>query len=150
MGDSPPEMKGESLGTLVAVSLRTTGGKVLNNKNSTVTTEFDTNSTDYVEVSGSETEAINLSVSGDFYVAASLNSTECTGPATGFWRLEYAKGDPNGDWEPLGQEVSRLMTDESDVGIVSLCAVLQNQTIIIISGWLLNHRPVHIVSIQTT
>jgi len=118
----------ETIGTLVAVSLVSADGKNLDNDNIWVTTEFDTNSTDYLEVTGSATSAVTLPDSGDFYVAASLNSTSASGSAIGYWRLEYKKG--SGDWtaDEFGQEVERSMSATSDVGIVNLCAVLQNQS----------------------
>ena len=116
-----------TLGTLLAVSLRSADGKGLNNARSTVTTEFTTSSTSYVAITGSETSAVTLPAGGDFYVASSLNSTAAGGATTGYWRLEYKQG-AGGTWTALGQEVGRSMSGLSDIGIVNLCAVLQNQS----------------------
>jgi hypothetical protein len=115
-------------GTIVAIPLVTaTNNYVLNSSVASQNTEVTTTSTTFTGVTGTTLSSLNLGASGDFYVAASLNSTSAAGNTTGIWRLEY-KSSASGIWLPLGLEISRTMSGTSKIGAVSLTGVVQDMS----------------------
>jgi len=116
-------------GTIVAVPLRT-GSVTLNNDingtktgSSTLGTHSDWQDVDDTEIN------VALPAVGDIYVGVSLNSTSGAA-ATGTWRLQYKEGS-GGTYADLGDyglEVDRSISGASDVGAISLCAVIQDQS----------------------
>lgn len=78
--------------------------------------------TSWEGVTGSETTTITTSVSGGFYVAASVQSIATIAPAVGEWKLQYQKG--TGLWTDLTPAVPRSISNTTDIGIVNLVGTL--------------------------
>lgn len=120
----------ETVATIVAVALNTDTDPypALNNDMKAITTGITTTSTSFVAVTGLTTDAINLPVTGGFLVAASINCDKTapgSGDDTGEWGLQMRKG--SGSYSDIGNSVQRTMSTGSDIGIVTLIALLEEQ-----------------------
>lgn len=81
----------------------------------------------WTEVTGSETTTITTTVSGGFYVAASVESKATIAPALGEWKLQYQIGA--GSWTDLTSEIQRSMSNTNDIGNISLVGTLSDSTV---------------------
>ena len=112
-------------GTIVAIPLVTaTNNYTMTSNSATQNTEQTTTSTTFTGVTGTTISSLALGATGDFYVAASLNSSSAAGNTTGVWRLEY-KPAAGSTWTPVGFEISRTMSGTSKLGAVCLNGVVK-------------------------
>ncbi|MBC8146763.1 MAG: hypothetical protein H8E98_02125, partial [Bacteroidetes bacterium] len=110
-------------GTIVAVALKG-GSEHLKNDVKRVSSPV-TMGTEWAAVSGSETSVITTTVTGGFYVAASIESktSSFTTSSVAEWKLQYKKG-ALGSWTDLCTSVERSMSNTSDRGIINLVGTL--------------------------
>ncbi len=108
-------------GTIVAIALGTTSSKIqLNNDMKAISTGVAIPSNSYQPVTDLTTDAIFLPVSGEIFVAASVNNDRTSGSAqTGYWKFQMRQG-LSGTWTDIGNEISRTFNNNNDYGIVSL------------------------------
>ena len=118
-----------STARLSAIALTTEiNGYELSNDVKRLDAEVTTTSATFTAVSGLTSNAINLPIAGDIYVAASIDSRANGSGSVGEYKLEYSP-DGGSNWFDLGKPVKRSMINNFDDGIVSLVGLLQNQDI---------------------
>lgn len=90
-------------------------------------TEVTTNSTTYQGVTGLTTDAINIPMKGEIYVAASINTKRVDGNSllVGEWSLQYKEVSGTG-WTNLGKPQIRTMSNTADDGIINLVGLAGN------------------------
>jgi len=113
--------------TVVAISLK---GDTEHLKNDTkvVTTPVEM-SDSWSAVTGSETSVISPTVSGGFYVSASIESLATTfnTAASAEWKIQYKEG-VGGIWTDINSSVERTMVNSTDRGIINLVGTLRDDT----------------------
>ena len=113
---------------LTAVALTTAlNGEELSNDIKSLTTEIETSSSTFEQVTGLTTSTINLPFAGDVYVVSSINSKANGNSNVGEYMLEYSS-DNGSNWFALGKPVKRTMINNFDNGIISLVGLLPEQT----------------------
>ncbi len=109
-------------GTITVCALTTTGGIHLSNDMKTIdATGVAVGNNEWESITGLESDAVFLPVSGSIFVTASINSYKAsgTGDQLGEWKIQYRRG-LYGDWEDYGNSISRNISSNDDEGIASL------------------------------
>lgn len=124
-----PNRDVETTAYLTAIALTTeTYGNSLNNSVKRIDgAVVSTNSSSFVPVTGLLSDAVNLPMNGDIYVAASVNTKRIAGTSgiVGEWELQY-QADGAGSWTSLGKPVTRTMSNTADDGIISLVGIVDD------------------------
>jgi hypothetical protein len=112
---------------LTAIALTTKiNQNELSNSVKRLTSYDNTTSNTYVGIIGLTTDAIELPIKGDIYVAASINSKASVGNTSAEYQLQYS-ADGGVNYSNMGNSVVRTMYGSFDDGMVSLVGILQNQ-----------------------
>jgi len=112
---------------MTAVALTTkTNNYELSNDLKRLDADVTTTSATFVPVTGLTTSSISLPIDGDIFVSVSINGRS-NGSSVAEYILQYSTDD-GANWADLGKPVKRSMINTWDDGIVSLVAMLQDQT----------------------
>jgi len=114
---------------LTAVALTTEiNNYELSNNVQRLSSGINTVSDVFTAVTGLTSNTISLPLSGDIYVAASINGKADGGGSVAEYKLEYST-DSGSNWFDLGKAVKRSMLNTWDDGIVSLVGLLPLQAV---------------------
>jgi len=119
-------------GSLVVIPLETNTGsnlawsvKQIASANTSGTTYSDVFGPPYMTI---DTVTPGYTQNGSFYVAASVETIRGSGGGTdvGYWKMQYSS-DGGANWNDLGYQVQRSISNDSESGIVNLVAHLPGQ-----------------------
>jgi hypothetical protein len=81
----------------------------------------------WASIPNTETSVITTTIDGGFYVTAAIDSkaTTYTDATTGTWKLQYKKG-AGGTWTDFGSPINRSVSNNKDIGIISLVGYLSD------------------------
>ncbi|OYT11014.1 MAG: hypothetical protein B6I18_06105, partial [Bacteroidetes bacterium 4572_112] len=112
--------------TAVALTTKTNNYELYNDVKR-LDADVTTTSATYATVTGLTTSSITLPIDGDIFVCASINGKADAKETSAEYKLQYST-DGGSNWSDLGKPVKRSMINKYDDGIVSLVALLQDQT----------------------
>ncbi len=113
-------------GTITVCALTTTGGIHLSNDMKTIdATGVPVGNNVWASITGLESDAVFLPVSGSIFITASINNYKTTASQDqlGEWKIQYRKG-LGGLWTDCGKSISRNISSNDDEGIASLGLIL--------------------------